>query len=218
MQIKLKYLILIFILFSSSWFWRIVNYSIPVAVFLLIITFALFTLLVSKKSKGLLIITVFLFNLFTLFLIKPDFDKSLFSKTLEEKNILNQRRSYYPKAIGQIFQNKVNLSIHRYIENFFDNLDPNTYFFSGHPRERSGISEFEKFSPLLIPFFLFGLWRSISSGSQILSVFSLGIAILSSFFNPNFLSGSVLFFPLIAVLISYGIVAVITKISKIKTL
>lgn len=216
MQIKLQYLILILTLFSSFWFWKILNYNTPIAVFLLIITFALFTLLVSKKSKALLIITIVLFNFFTLFLIKSDFDKSLFSKTLEEKNILNQRRSYYPRAIGQIFQNKVNLSIHRYIENFFDNLDPNTYFFAGHPRERSGISEFEKFYPLLIFSLLIRIFWGINIGSKVLLAFSLGAAVLSGFFNSNPYLGSVLFFPLICVLISQGTITIITIITGLK--
>lgn len=218
MQSKLKYLVPILIIFSSPWFWKILNNNIFVAAFLLVITLGLFILLNVRKNKILLLTAIILSIILSLFLIKFGFDKSLFTKTTEETSILNQRRSYYPATIGSIFQNKVSLSLNSYTRNFFDNLDPNEYFFAGHPRERSGISEYEKFSPLLIPFLLIGILWGIKSGNKLLLISSMGTAVISGFIDQNFYLGPILFFPIICVLIATGINVIIVNMDKIRLL
>ena len=42
---------------------------------------------------------------------------------------------------------------------FFEYLDLNYYFFANHPNSRVGVTEVEKFPYILIPFFIYGLYK-----------------------------------------------------------
>lgn len=207
----MKYLIFFSIVLSNYWFWRILKHNFLVALLLLLITFLLF-ITIKKRYYLLIFATITIASILVLILIRSDFDKTLFLHTQEEIHSLNQRRSYYPKNIGAIFQNKFNLSLYKFKRNIFANLDLNMYFFANHPRERGNISDFEKFSPFLIPAFIIGMLLSIKNKNQILLSYFLFSLLISGIFSINSYLGPIFFFVLICILSSQGIAYVIFKL------
>lgn len=208
----MKNLIFFSIVLSNYWFWRILKHNFLVALLLLLITFLLF---ISIKRYNLLIFAaITIASILVLILIRSDFDKTLFLHTEEEIHSLNQRRSYYPKNIGAIFQNKFNLSLYKFKRNIFANLDLNMYFFANHPRERGNISDFEKFSPFLIPAFIIGMLLNIKNKNQILLFYFLLSLLISGVFSINSYLGPIFFFVLICVLSGQGIVYVVFKLNS----
>lgn len=212
MQLKFKYLILVLITLTNPWFFKILNVNILATVLLVVITFLLFIQISWDKNRPLIQMAIILFSVYTFIITNSNFDKLLFVRTTEEVYGLNERRNYYPKYIGLIFQNKINITLNKYLANLSENLDPNIYFFAGHPRERGNISDFEKFSPILIPFFLIGLFWSIRIRNGFVFGYNLSIIFFSGFLSPNNNIGSLMFFPLMCVLICQGIIITINML------
>lgn len=50
-------------------------------------------------------------------------------------NQINTRRSYYPKPLGEVFENKIWYHLSKLEDLGFKLLDPNFYLFASHPRE-----------------------------------------------------------------------------------
>jgi hypothetical protein len=133
-------------------------------------------------------------------------DKSLFATSETELFAINQTRSFYPSILGRMFENKAALTLFKLERNFFWGLDPNIYFFAGHPRERAGIGEFEKFSWIIFPFFLLGLFKIFQKGVLIKLIFFLSIIIISNTLtSPNSQFDLALSFSLISSLSAFSL-------------
>jgi len=63
------------------------------------------------------------------------------------------------RLTGRLAYNKLTFYTGRYLNNFFAGLDPNYFFFGGHPREIPGGDNRIKAPYFLLPFFIFGLWE-----------------------------------------------------------
>ncbi len=74
-------------------------------------------------------------------------DEYLFATRREELSMFNIH-------LGRYLENKPLYIFHKFEQNLLRTLDVNLYFFGNHPRERAGISEFEKFSFLFLAFFI----------------------------------------------------------------
>ncbi len=124
---------------------------------------------------------------------------------------ININRSLFPKnptgkALSVITQNKAVVALNRFLENTYQYLDWNYYFFGNHPRERVGVAEIEKLPWWLLPFFVFGLWRLPKDKKLLLKTgvwFLGGIFFLSLFGLTDNLT-SFFIFPPIAVVIALG--------------
>ncbi len=174
-----------------------------------------------------ILIFCFVFILFTLtsfMMIRSGSDKGLLSPTPEDQIKLNDRHFYYAKELDKLFLNRkvlnyyknYSLPVYKFEGNLFSNLDFNLYFFSSHPRERAGIGEFEKYSPLFLPFFILGMLLMIyrvsiwAAGYLIVSVF------VSAFISPTYELGPILFFPLINICITLGLIYSLNFIKILK--
>lgn len=103
---------------------------------------------------------------------------------------------------------------YRLERNFFETIDPNLYFFSNHPRERVGVTEFEKFTYVLLPAFLYGLYLIIKEKRYLLLAYLfLSVGIISVVGHDNLL-GPFLLFPIISLSIFVGLTKLHQKIAK----
>ncbi len=190
---------------TSNWFRVVLNFHPELTFFLLGLNlFFSWILTRSSVRKRTVLASIALFSLLCLFLIIKFPDSTLWQQTPEETQLINQRRSFYPTQIGKIYQNKASLITFKLERNLFNSLDTNLYFFAGHPRERLGIAEFEKFSFVLLPFFVLGLIKIINTKPSQLLVLVFVAAISSSLLDPAAKSGPLPFFPVISSIISIG--------------
>jgi len=141
----------IFILFSTNFF---------VGLLVLILTFYVYKFFKSEKRK--LTKPLLVFFLFTLlFQSLTTQEKSLTIIENDDRREIDMRlKAYTPKflRVGYWFEErKESIAFTRVSSNFFENIDPNLYFFANHPREKVGVKEIEKFPYILLPVFLIGL-------------------------------------------------------------
>ena len=134
--------------------------------------------------------------------------------TDEEQYLINQRRSYYPDNLGRLFQNKVAFSIHKIEQSIFYNLDPNLYFFAGHPRERAQFDEFAKYPPFFLPFFIIGLIWLINQKSKPAIVYFAAALILGTLSRSTLVLGPVLVYPFANSIIVLGVLKLWKFIKK----
>ena len=201
----MPYLFLLPAIFLNPWIWKIWGENWPAALAMLPITAAYFAILLGgvRRIVAVSIITTLSLACLTFFLAGPDL--RLINPTPTEIWTVNQRRSLYPKPWGRLFQNKVVLALDKIIGNVYTVLDPNLYFFSTHPRERLGISEFSKISPWFLPVFLVGLFFWIRNFRKIyLFPLALGL-LLAAVSDPASSSGPVSLFPWVSSLIAWGL-------------
>lgn len=114
-------------------------------------------------------------------------------------------KTYWIPAAHWLEERKESIIITRIVNNISENIDINLYFFAGHPRERIGVNEFEKFPYIFLVPFLVGLYDNLNKRKILLFFIGLLIplALLSVIGNKNQL-GPVILFPLFVLLIGYG--------------
>jgi len=220
-----KTLILLGVTLSNFWIWKITRENLLLAILLIILSGLLFKLIIEQSFKmWIFTLILVLFFVASLILLKTNFDKTLKMLNPEEKVQLNERHYYYSQELGKLFLNSkvlnyyknYSLSVYKFEGNLFSNLDLNLYFFASHPRERVGVNEFEKYTPILLPFFIIGVILLIYKGSVWAVGYLVAVALVSAFIDPKYLLGPILFFPLINVGISLGIIYFPTIIKKSK--
>lgn len=99
---------------------------------------------------------------------------------------INTKRGYIENSwLGKIIQNKATFYSSNYFNNFFTGLDPNYYFFGGHPRETADSDRSVKFPFYFLPLILLGLMGAIQNriGWEIFYFF--GTLSVVSFFDIN---------------------------------
>ncbi len=75
----------------------------------------------------------------------------------EERNVASHMRVIVPAVL---FSNKYYSSFRENAQLGFEYLDFGNYFFAGHPRERWGVEEIQKLYIVLLPFLIYGLFKS----------------------------------------------------------
>lgn len=194
-------IIFLIVLLANNWWWQIfhLNRIVSFLGFFLAISFLLF----NGWLRFFLI--PFLFFLIFLFLFSSSNRLTVFSLTDSQIYLINERRAYYSyNFLGRFFENKPNYYFFQWQKNFFESFDPNLYFFSGHPRERPGVWEFDKFPFLYLPFFLWGFFRILNrKDSFFLLLYPILSIVFISFFKEanNFLF---LLFPWFVIVLYFG--------------
>lgn len=202
-----------FVLFASSWMWQL-YLSGQYFELIVSVAFSIFLYFALGKTKA---IAIFLYiSTFIIFFSNFQISKSVFY--LEELDIynLNIRRSYYSgDLVGRFAENKPLKFLTNYKQNFFQGIDPNFYFFANHPRERGGISEFEKLSPIFIPLFLIGVIDYLRR--RIYQPFYYSLFTLSLISTGGMIDNfSYLLFPFFALSIYHGIYLLCMKFPGIR--
>lgn len=130
-----KFLIPVFVSISSFWIWRILDGSAVVG--LLVILLAV-TLCVKK-----IYLSYLLLFLISILIFKQAYDRNIFITGSLENSKLQKEEVFLAEGFGKLYRNRVgvflykvvSLPIYKIQKNLFYNLDPNQYFFAGHPRK-----------------------------------------------------------------------------------
>lgn len=206
----------------NPWWWFILQKNFLIAWLAFFLSFAIFIYFYLNKSRLILKIFLILAAILIFICIKGGFDKSILSSSALEIQQYNKRHEFYAMDLGKIYTNRFSLSffkdysapLYKLQQNFFSNLDPNLYFFKSHPRERGGVDEFEKYSPFFLPFFLVGILYCIYIPFRKILIYLLPILIIGSIISPSFYLGPILFFPIINLMITFGIILSLKLILK----
>lgn len=212
----LKIILTSLIIFGNEWIWRIAHYDFIIFISLIITTTTFYILINHTLSLKLL---VFLFLFLGVLFLKQILTTNYESLTLlsnDEQRIQSTRLQFYNSSrYSRVLFNRLNLKevtdgtigtiITRLQRNLFEALDPNVYFFGGHPRERVWANDFEKFPFILIVPFLIGLYETINQRKWIILLyFTLSLLLLSFIGHKNIL-GPFILFPIIVNCILIGI-------------
>lgn len=218
------FLIIIFIVLTTSWTWRILNYNIFLCLLLIFVTAIFLKLLLINKLHTLLILILCLaFLIVAAVNLHLGFDQGLYKLNFNEEVQLNERHKYYAGELGKFFLNRYALNyyknynpyFYKFQQNIFSVLDSNLYFFASHPRERSGVNEFEKFPSLYLIFFVIGIIYSFRLRLLLIMLYLLAAVLVSGLISPAFELGPILFFPFVATLTILGVIWLINQIHRI---
>ncbi len=211
------------VLFFNPWIWRIFSFNFFLGI--LVVLCAIFLYFRTTHPRG--VGNFHLGGVFICFLVlllffqwKTTETTSLTNLTNSDIMVRDMRLNEYPPVkvslanktlwipIAHWFEGRQeSIAFFRMSKNFSEVVDPNLYFFANHPRERIGISEFEKFPYLLLPFFAYGLVTIISRqkfNKNLKISFFVPILLLTLIGSKNSL-GSFSFFPFIIVVSVFGL-------------
>lgn len=214
---KNNFSIVILVTLINAWIWKILSNNLLIGIALVILSIQIYLLSEQNIRKSTVVPTLIFSIIITFFSLNYGLDQKLKHDTPEEIFQINQRRSYYPLSVGRIFENRPTLTIYKFNRNLSYNLDPNLYFFATHPRERSGIAEFKKYSFLLFPFFIIGIISLIIKKNTFLITYLTSATIISALITPSFKFGPLLFFPFLNSVITIGILATLKNFWPNKT-
>ena len=209
-------LILLFlILFGNFWIWKAFSFNFPIFILLLGASVLAYRFI---NGKGKLLGFLFLLLLIVFSQWKTTTPTSLTVLLNDDIRLRDQRLKEYPPVFIKVgsktiwipvahwFEGrKETIAVFRLANNLSEVIDPNLYFFANHPRERVGVSEFEKFPFILFPFFFVGIITTVGarrSRNYFLSLVVI-ILLLSLFGNKNEL-GPFAIFPYITSLSAIG--------------
>ncbi len=215
----MPYAVLLLVLVLTPWFWFIVKVNPLILLVLVIFNFLLLFSLIKLSGRIINAIVAALFAILILFNLQQGFDKSISAQSIDQNISQNKRHGYYSASLGKLYTNKISIYYYTKIsrpftklqKNLFSTLDLNLYFFGSSPRERTDVSEFEKYSFLMMPFFLVGIYAVVKKRMLSVKLYFIAAILASSVINANYLLGPVLFFPLINTVITLGFLAVIRR-------
>jgi hypothetical protein len=204
-------ILVILVFLITPWFWRIGASSLWLAFLVIACTFFIALILSFASIKRIQIIMLFFLSFGVIFLIRDAFDFKLGGVSDVDRRISHYREIFFSEGLGRLFLNKVSLVYYRqthpyiqkYSQNIFYNLDLNQYFFNSHPRERGDAYEFEKFLPIFLPFFLFGL--SLNLKNKFILTYSILMITISGFISLNYFLGPVILLPVICLFTAIGL-------------
>lgn len=219
------YFLLFFLVIINPWSWIILKSDLLLASGICAIMLLLTKLFFSVTTNRICINLLIIFLIFTsIYLVIKYPYSSIFKLDPTEQKIFYSRHQYLSNELGLLYENKIGTFIYthvwdswgKYWQNFFYSIDFNQYFFLSHPLERKNIDEFDKFFPPLLPFFVIGLINFIFKINKIFILYLAIVSFLSGFIHPNSAGGSVLFFPIVCIIIVNGIMLTFRLITKVK--
>lgn len=210
------------VIILNPWWWVIIQRNFWVGLLVFALSFVVFIYFWQIKSRKLFLLLIALTMALFSITAREAFDESIFRNSALDTQQYNKRHEFYANGLGKIYTNRFSLAYFKeynfpFIKlqrNFFTNLDPNLYFFASHPRERLGIEEFKKYSPIFLPFFLTGALYSIYILLPNLLIYAISVSLLSSIISPKYNLGPILFFPLINFMITIGIILSIKRLLR----
>lgn len=229
--IKNDSILLSLILIGNFWIWKIFSLNFLICLVLVLLTFALYFTFKEIKYFPFFIL---LFILTVYFQITTTEIKSLKLRDNDELRVHQMRLKEYKPVYFKIGKKVIWIPdkywleqrdeifvFNRLANNFFENSDINLYFFGNHPRERLGISEFEKFPYTYLFFFVIGFFSCLKQkNAWVLFSFILPLMLYSYIGNFNKL-GPFLMLPFFALTIEKGLkstlVFLLHKTAVIKT-
>lgn len=216
-------LIQLLVIVLNPWWWVIIQRNLWVGILVLVLCFVVFSYFIQLKSRFFLLLLIFFTLILFLVNVKEASSENILIPSALDIQQLNKRHEFYANSLGKIYTNRFSLTyfkeynplLYKLNRNFFANLNPNLYFFNSHPRERPGIEEFEKYLPIFLPFFIIGVLYSIYVFLPKMLIYLVAISLISSVFSYSHKPGPILFFPVINLMITIGIILSLKEIFKI---
>ena len=216
-----KWLVIVLIAFANAWIWRIFKFNFPLFILLILLTIILNYLIIRKITRKLLVFFVILLGIVTFFQWKTTTPQSLTLLDNDEQRIKQERLQYYNPSshymrilfarldLKNFLEGDLNIASTKLQRNFFETIDPNVYFFAGHPRERVWANDFEKFPFILIAPFLVGLYQIIKKKNRFIFSYFLASLILITLIGHKNTMGPFILFPLFVICIRYGLLKIL---------
>ena len=214
---------LLIITLVNPWIWKIAGSNL-ILFFLLILTTLFLYLSILRKRYYYLFF--FLFIIIILFQWKTTAFQSLILLDNDEQRIQKLRLEFYKPSLHYVRVIFHRLNLNDFLEgdfttassriqrNFFETIDPNVYFFGGHPRERVWANDFEKFTFIFVIPFLTGAYSLALEGKRLIYLNLLISVVLLSIIGHKNPLGPFILFPFFIVTISYGLKILIRKIHE----
>ena len=112
--------------------------------------------LMWKYLLIIIIVTPWLWNLaFSTDFLKADLNSDI---SIAREQVVWERGKLPQSYLNYIFSNWPSTFINQRVEVVMENLDIGNYFFAGHPRERTGVKETQKFFIFQFVLFLIGFF------------------------------------------------------------
>lgn len=222
----LRLLLLTLVLFLNLWIWKIFSLNLIIFVLLVFQTFLLWFVTSHKFQKKAWIILVGIFAALLIFQYQTTKIGSLIKLDNDEQRIYDIRIGLYNSKIHIIrllfyrlnlrnfFEGDLSRMSYRVQRNFFETIDPNVYFFAGHPRERVWANDFSKFPFIFIFPFLAGLYNFLTNKKYFLIYLSSISILLLSFIGHINKLGPFVLFPPIVLFITEGLNTLLSSIKK----
>lgn len=212
----------IIVALTNFWIWRIIKIDLLLGLALILLNAVFIYLIDIKFNRKFFLITTFLSLFISIKILVSGFDYNLTVLTPDQQKQLNERHGYFATDLGNLFQNRYMLRFYKdvypymnvYGRNIFNSLSPNLYFFANHPREREKVEEFSMYPSILIIPFLVGLIYLLNSSGNLIFGYVLFALLITGFVKQTYIFGSVLFFPLINLIISIGFLKIYRIIKK----
>lgn len=183
-----KFLPLIFVLIFNLWLIRIFKYNAFIGLVVVFGTIVIYLSIWNDLRKYLILSAISIFILM-IFQYQTGPIKSLLNLSENERIEQLQRMKGYPKSLYRfanwLEQRKEIVIFYGIGKNFSEVIDPNFYFLANHPRERIGVTEYEKIPYILLPFFIIGILSIKRSGLNILFLSVSPVILLSMIGNGS---------------------------------
>lgn len=209
-------LIVITVSILNFWIWRIIKGDLALGLALVSLSVILTYIVKIKLLGNFFLISIILAMFISTRLFITGFDNNLITLSPDQQKQLGERHGYFAIDLGKLFQNKFALRFYRdvypymnvYGSNIFNSLSPNLYFFANHPREREKVEEFSMYPSILVIPFLIGVIYLLNSLRYLIAGYILFALFVTGFIKQSYIFGPVMFFPLINLMISVGILKI----------
>ncbi len=221
-----KYFIFTLCLFLNLWIWRIFQNNLLIFGLLLITSFLLFYFWDKKIPLKTLGFICSLFIILFIFQYQTTEIQSLINLTNDEFRVVSTRKTlyksdsnlvriiFYKLNFPEFYEGSLNIAAWRLQRNFFETIDPNVYFFAGHPRERIWANDFEKFPFLYLPFFMVGLYVFTKKSTLIMKLLFLICILAFGFLGHLNELGPFLLIPFFVCLITLGLLQTLNLVKN----
>lgn len=155
---------------------------------------------------------VWVLNFFSINTTNTYLPQTIFKSDYQGRQLILRNINLYPNIfLARLFQNKVVLVTNKYLDNLFDFLDPNYYFFGSHPRE---ISEGQNYVRLPLTTIIPLVWFffSLSSKKRKKLIFVYSTILLTLSFFTNHYRYDFFLWPLFFYVIYHGLISLSNKV------
>lgn len=208
---------LLIVLLCNNWTWEIYSFNLLLIIILLAASASLYFSAIRKSNKLLCIFCLFLIPiLFIQWKTTKNAGLDYMSET--DWSLFATRRSELSAVapnLEKYLGNKSEYIFYKFEQNLLRTMDLNLYFFGSHPRERSGIREFEKFSFLFLPLFIIGLLKLGATSPWQLGISSLIPLLALAIIGQDNPIGPFSLLPFLSVTIAVGMLHIIKKYNAV---
>lgn len=213
-MLGMQILSILIVLICNSWTWELFSFNLYLLLIIWGLSILLYLSVVKLSKKFLYIFCLFLIPVLIIQWITTK-NSGLNYINATDEHIFATRRyeiSMVASDMKRYLGSKPEYMFHKFEQNLLRSMDLNLYFFGNHPREISGMREFEKFSFLLLPFFILGLLEVVNYyPRQLLGGLIIPLSALSIIGLDN-LVGPFILFPFISVTIAIGMLNIVKKV------